>query len=414
MLLHHRRQFPVGQGFFHAATISFGEKDFNYIYDCGSLDQYTLLKSLSDYLNNMSNVKIDALFISHLHEDHVNGIDKLAANINIDMVVLPYLTPAQKILLIAQASDDGALSVDYYNLITDPPLWFSQKGVREVILIKNQKTTQYEKVSPSEINPQSSYQQTKSLKLSYRGGRRLKLKTKNEKQCPVIVLPDSTPLYISADNKPLNWIFLPYVHPDSDWELKFNRMFKENFGKSINDKAMGDSEFKKWLLDLLRRPESRNVLIGLYRIVSNDKINRTSMMLYSGPSNTPKNIEGISEYIDSDYKNRYDYHINKCGWLGTGDADLKPLYRQNAFENRYRKIFNLVKVFCLPHHGSMHNLNLSMGFPEGCYHVASAGAGNRFHHPHINTKAWVHKVHGEFILVSQHDNSCFDEKYIIC
>ena len=77
-----RMQYPIGQGCFHAGTIretDAGYHDdcaFQYVYDCGSDDRQALGEAIDNYKNQVSHV--DALFVSHLDNDHVNGLDSPA------------------------------------------------------------------------------------------------------------------------------------------------------------------------------------------------------------------------------------------------------------------------------------------------------------------------------------------------
>lgn len=117
--------FPVGQGLFHAAKIYINESDsFTFIYDCGSFQTKCLLQSIDDCINffneekHSENIrKIDFLFVSHLHYDHINGIrpliDKLSqAHIKISNVILPYVNLYQRVILLLDALTHNEQSKD--------------------------------------------------------------------------------------------------------------------------------------------------------------------------------------------------------------------------------------------------------------------------------------------------------------
>ena len=88
-----RFQFPIGQGCFHAGSIRdddavyHGEHAFHYVYDCGSDDGKALGEAIDSYKNQVSHV--DALFVSHLDNDHVKGLDRLLSVVKVDTVTSP-------------------------------------------------------------------------------------------------------------------------------------------------------------------------------------------------------------------------------------------------------------------------------------------------------------------------------------
>lgn len=87
-----RRVFhPVGQGAFYSETHSrrddSGEENiyFRAVYDCGTttnLKNYNLQQRIEDWLTNAN---VDVCFISHLDEDHCNGVQFL----NPQVIILP-------------------------------------------------------------------------------------------------------------------------------------------------------------------------------------------------------------------------------------------------------------------------------------------------------------------------------------
>lgn len=71
---------PVGHGAFYTERFFDGENHdhpcFNVVYDCGtSTSQKALRREIDNLFNNGD--RIDLLFISHFHDDHINGIDYL-------------------------------------------------------------------------------------------------------------------------------------------------------------------------------------------------------------------------------------------------------------------------------------------------------------------------------------------------
>lgn len=117
--------FSVGHGLFHAGKIPVKDGNFfTFIYDCGSQTPSVLKSSINSCIdffngkNNKDNIsKIDFLFVSHLHYDHINGIrpliDKLKQKfIRVSNVVLPYVNLYQRVILLLDALNNEEQSKD--------------------------------------------------------------------------------------------------------------------------------------------------------------------------------------------------------------------------------------------------------------------------------------------------------------
>lgn len=104
-----RFQFRVGHGGFHA-TLVHSPSPITYVYDVGAQPSKSLLrKAIGCFVKELQRraiKRIDYVVISHIDEDHVNGLDDLltaasVAKIAVGTVVLPWLTPTQKLLVQA-------------------------------------------------------------------------------------------------------------------------------------------------------------------------------------------------------------------------------------------------------------------------------------------------------------------------
>lgn len=88
--------YPVGFGAFFLEKFTSGEdEDLYVVYDCGS-NTKGKKKYIADTIKNEI-PKVDILFISHFHEDHINCIDKLPISTN-TIVVLPYICVTYQIV----------------------------------------------------------------------------------------------------------------------------------------------------------------------------------------------------------------------------------------------------------------------------------------------------------------------------
>lgn len=89
------------------------------IYDIGSLKGKPRLRQIVN--RYFINKKFDLAFISHFHEDHVNGFEELKLkknNVYIERLVVPYVSPLELALL--SVSSENAW---YKDFITNPYLW---------------------------------------------------------------------------------------------------------------------------------------------------------------------------------------------------------------------------------------------------------------------------------------------------
>jgi Metallo-beta-lactamase superfamily len=136
-----RRQHPIGQGNFHTASISLEateqhptEEKFNYVYDCGSDNYSALNREIGVFVH--SNKKVDALFISHLDSDHVSGLDRLIAGIEIDTVYLPYVDDMLTLMDLLEEDASVGLTGSLIEAALDPAGFFGRRGVRRVVRVR--------------------------------------------------------------------------------------------------------------------------------------------------------------------------------------------------------------------------------------------------------------------------------------
>ena len=137
-----RTQYPIGQGCFHAGHIRWTNKgsstsdDFHYIYDCGSSDDSAALHDTIAACRRQTSW-IDALFVSHLDADHVNGINRLLGSVSVGTVHIPYVDSVVPILEILEADSSGAVSASLIEAHMDPRSWFGRRGVARIVRVRS-------------------------------------------------------------------------------------------------------------------------------------------------------------------------------------------------------------------------------------------------------------------------------------
>lgn len=144
----------VGQGLFYSGILN--KKDtkshaiFSFVYDCGTDSSMAFLKSEIDSFKLLlpaKEKKLDLLVISHLHDDHVNGLEYLLKDIKVDTVVMPYIDDGLKSLPLVESSANSDFLRTFY---LDPVNWFSLMGVRRVMLLGTENMEQKVINLPSE------------------------------------------------------------------------------------------------------------------------------------------------------------------------------------------------------------------------------------------------------------------------
>ena len=85
-----RMFLPVGQGAFYCERFHNAEqgRNLNVVYDCGTLSGMCMLDRELNRVFAQDEI-IDAVFISHLHEDHFNGLERLSKRCKIQRIYLP-------------------------------------------------------------------------------------------------------------------------------------------------------------------------------------------------------------------------------------------------------------------------------------------------------------------------------------
>lgn len=109
-LINRRHQRAVGQGFFHTAELEAEDgRKFRYVYDCGAMKKYETQRNarIDEYLRAVgANAELDVLFISHIHFDHISGLERLLDKTNgltVDTIVLPLIDVVDRLFAYSKS-----------------------------------------------------------------------------------------------------------------------------------------------------------------------------------------------------------------------------------------------------------------------------------------------------------------------
>lgn len=400
--LHHQRwQHPVGQGSFHSALVEPGKSPpFRYVYDCGATPKGRLPEQARVFRQTLlAERQLDLLFVSHLHEDHVNGLSLLLSEptpLVLGQVILPYLTPIERLLLAWMERPDGAKASDsHVAMLSNPVAWFRAKGAKNIAVVTRAATEDQDGlVAPPD-------------------GQLPEPEGDEPVQCEVPAPPDDTrivggdpidgtaaefdhkqPVILRSGTRPF-WIFVAYVDPTV---LKLPELTSALAGRlSITEtelaKRVGDPAS---LAELVTDHRYRKKVAASYKEACQANINITSMSLFSGPLSAPSKAEWSSlKYLldlkpaDLDGWGWYRGGRGRVGWLATGDAPLgdgapdkaKALASHLAWGGR--SLLDEIATLVLPHHGARadypEELLTAIG-PKLA--LVSAGNHSKYNHPH--------------------------------
>ena len=330
-----RIQYPIGQGCFHTGRVGPLEgavheaNAFQYVYDCGSGNQQALGTAIETYKAQTS--RVDALFVSHFDNDHVNGLDLLLSAVKVDTVYIPYVDDVVLVLDLIEAELDGALSGSLIEASIEPQSWFGRRGVEHVVRVWE---------SPGDGSPAADGdwdgEGPDRPRSSSKGD-----PTSRDQHGPEASGTRPEPILVNSGHRVqipdqgqgLNWILVPHVDPAP---LERRRRFETAMRKALRLKP-GQPLTSARLADAMRDRAERERLRECYDTIvfrgTRRMHNRVSMSLYSGPAGQgngqtwwhevsgrplacPVRPFGVGPFPF------WSCEKEAAGWIGTGDATL--------------------------------------------------------------------------------------------
>ena len=325
----------VGQGLFYTGKIE-GDH-LNFVYDCGSSSSKKYLKTA---INEYDEKDIDFIVVSHLHEDHINGLYDLIRKRKVKKIFLPYLgsnnMQLTKLLiaksLVSNADDrfdDNFINT--YRTLTN--LYFSPRNsdfVQEIVYLGGEE---------------------------FRENHSTQLRT---------VYSFSLPIFST------NWTFrMINMRLDNTTLSKLNIEI-ENLLKS---KRTNDID------DLIRNGYLKDISDIYNSVIGKKKINLSSTILI----HYPNRLSSIFDYsLRRYYWYEDDFDVKRCIPLTILTGDIKfDDYLNFEVESIIDSIPDRFIIFQVPHHGSHDNWNSYQGHSKYIHdrYVVNFGFGNKYHHP---------------------------------
>lgn len=404
-LENHRRQNPVGQGFFHSGFLLEGDRlRLSYVYDCGAMAKYADARNREiDQYHRVAALygveKLDLLFLSHVHADHVNGVERLLGSLEVDTIVLPLLNVKDRLIAYGRTAVEDPASAQsgfYRDFVVDPASALSRFRPRQILFIEPGEEGGTPGGGEGPIDPfgggegpflkGAGGEDGPAWLLVGRGHPR-SMEIAADSWTEAVVIPDTTAMMTTlsvpttgsaSSSSGGAWLLAPYVDPmiESQRRRFIAALAKElkTTSKLLEPKLTSTSYVQGLVVNKVDR------LAAAYAKLARD-LNVTSMSLYSGPARSlaigePHELRGTIGGIG------WHAGLGSIAWLATGDAALRQIKRRRDFLAHYAPLLAQVATLTLPHHGSEHNFHnvlLKAVNPKLC--VAAADRFSNWRHP---------------------------------
>ena len=348
-----KREFlPVGQGAFYCERIyTAATEKITIVYDCGSISRNVNISNVIS--NNLERGEtIDALFISHFHADHVNGIPILLKHCNVRRIFFPVISEQYKsILFTALKTKEPRSDIFTLSLIDDAvrTFRFVVRSVNPFSKVQLYGIRERSDDSNDDIHDgPSDYQEL----LPYEeiiSGKNVFCKISEE----------------GAASKAIEWQYVPFNFRQDELIRKLEGAVQNKFGKGID-------QLEQLYLDSTRNQKK---IRRIFNATIGDP-NTNSMTLFSGPLR--KCIANQKFERSSTSK---CFKIWPPGCLYTGDYNAKGEQEWKVLKSRYENYWDQIGCVQIPHHGSQYSFNPEFVEMKSSF-VISAGAHNKYHHPH--------------------------------
>lgn len=340
-----RSFLPVGQGAFYCECFEEDKNKINIVYDCGSLTNIKIVEK--EIRNNFQKDEvIDALFISHLDEDHINGIPFLLKYCKVRRIYFPLISSVNKKIMeiYFYANSKSGFIVDF---LENPNQALESLNIDyhpELIQIEETETERME-------------QGFNDLDITH-----------IESGTNVFTDIDNT--YILNESMYSKWLYIPFNFRQKE---RINQLM-DNLEKLYGRKITEDEVAELWIKNAF---DDRNKIKQAYKNVQGD-FNTNSMTLFSG--------ETDYKFIQSDnmccqkYCLRH-YYCTPSGCLYMGDYDASGKIKWRELVNAYKKYWQHIGCVQIPHHGSKRSFNQEF-LKMNAFFIISSGFSNKYHHPH--------------------------------
>ncbi len=369
---------PVGQGGFYSERLYDYDNDteITVIYDCGGNNQEVMKSCINKGLNHTQ--LIDAVFISHLHDDHINGLKYLLENFNVRYLFLPQLMEDEIYeaflynCLHSPGSIANSLILQLY-FQNETPRYFPGAETRIATVPRSEENDIFiegnsDDVIDIDLSQDNGSIENKLANLS-KGKNHIKIHFKNK------------------------WLYVPYNPPV---KTVFRCSFYDYFKKELND---GKDFFINDIKSIVekKKDECKKVYKDFF-----GTHNAYSMTLFSGAN--PVDLRDYRyapiHYLYWNYPRLWRLRSPNCLYMG--DFETKEHF--NQLRQFYEPFWRDIESIQVPHHGSRNN-HVSDLYDYARLGFISVGENNRYRHPNIDTFIKIKEMGCEPILITESPNT---------
>jgi len=378
----------VGQGLFYSGEVKGDKEVFRFVYDCGSQRIRLVDSAVRKFKHDVGDAMIDLLILSHLHTDHTSGLDRLFSNFKVQEVILPYLTPIERLLV---ALSNVNMPAWFYDFLSDPVVFLMERRVERIIIIGGEVGGEGG-VPPTESRPSLPPEGDFPSKIDLRG-----LPDDEELRREILRNDGDWRKYMNMRRLLIKnhngcvvaiglWLFRFFNYKVSPSAL-------QNFIKCLGKmgfKLPNNEEIKRIIRDKHSLRRLKRCYNSIVRKLNND-FNNSSLVVYHGPKDGVAIKNTICVFSPLCYphescqyfSSQFTFFVKKSGQLLTGDINLNLEHKYNELEKHYHGCFNNVIVGLVPHHGAGRNWKYKLleSTSESKIWVVSAGFANRYGHP---------------------------------
>ena len=370
-----RTLHPIGQGAFYTEKFEYDGQQCNVVFDCGGTSS-VIEKRVKKYCDRLSREQkvekptIDAVFISHFHKDHVNGLKTLLNNAKVKRIFLPLLNDDEVYALSLSLSEK-----------------FNKFLYRLVKLAVNKEDQEWD----------WNGDKIKIIRIRKRDG--IKVNGNEEYDLDSDDLPKEIPSgTLIKPNKFTPWIFKTFNFENADREK--TEMLVE---------ALKENGFEPSLKKLMKEckdNDKRKKISDCYKEVFGEKkLNANSMVTYSGPKDGDVKVSHRFTLLSRPWgwRNLCCHKVwngKLAGCMYFGDYEAKDKCKWKQYEDSFKSLIPLLHVQQVPHHGSKYNYNVRLNVPKKKLNFISAGKASSF--PHSETKDELNKSKAPWIHIHEY------------
>lgn len=345
----------IGQGAFYTEEFD----NFRFVYDCGTDTDGK--KRIEKYIRNhfRENDIINALFISHFHRDHINGLEYLLSKFKVEKVFIPQYDVYEHVLDFMYTN--GNLNSFDTKLTINPVETIKSTSPKtKVILVK--KHTYGDDPEEVAIDALDDGDVINSGVLLH--------------SC----IPD--------------WFFIPINHDNSNRSSIFKRYLKHH-----------NIEFNS-STDFITAWSSKNIKKEIKQAFGKlpKNQNENSMVVYSGPNAEKKYWQYMQLSLATYFSPFTPFISTDAGCIYFGDYEVHD-DAWRTIDRVLNKYYSLTGVIQIPHHGSSDNYRDEINMKKYLYSVISYGTTNTHGHPGSFTTASVIKNRGILLEVTENPST---------